>query len=270
MSKKPLLLSTGKFADLVGVSKHTLFFYEEKDIFKPAKVKPNGYRYYSIHQVETFSVITALKDTGMTLEAIHDYLSKRSPKGFSELLDKESAKLQQKIKQLTDLQTAMDEKKTVTLEALEQPLNKIVKETYPKRYFYRTDISDVMNEAAYYSAYQKHYTELKKQFGYLSWLEGLLVPTKDILPEATGYPGYIYTEVMSEEHSNFKVDGGNYLTLYIEGDDHAVYTNLLALLEYAKGNEYTVGDYFFEDLVLDELSIKQYTHYVYKLSLQIK
>lgn len=269
MSEKDVLLSTGQFADLVGVSKHTLFFYDEKDIFKPAKVKPNGYRYYAIHQVETFSVITALKDTGMTLEDIHDYLARRSPKGFSELLEEESSKLLAKIQRLTDLQRAMEEKKTLTLKALEQPLNKISTETYPKRYFHRTEIADVMDSRIYYHAYQKHYTALKEQFGYLSWLEGLLVPTEDIRPDTKSYRGYIYTEVMHEKHSNFQLEGGKYLTLYTQGDDQDVYTSLLSLLKYAKGNGHTVGDYVFEDLVLDELSIKEYDHYVYKLSLQV-
>lgn len=269
MSEKNLLLSTGDFAELVGVSKHTLFYYDEKDIFKPTQVKANGYRYYSIHQVETFSVITSLKDTGMTLEAIHEYLSNRSPRGFYELLEQESNKLSSKIRQLTNLQSAMEEKKITTLKALNQPLNKIAIETYPRRYFYRTEISDVMNPEEYYSAYRTHYTALNKQFGYLSWLEGLLVPTEGILPDIKGYPGYIYTEVPSKETCNFKLESGKYLTIYTEGDDNAVYKRLLALLTYAKENEYDIGTYFFEDLVLDELSIINNEQYVYKLSLQL-
>lgn len=269
MSDKNIFLSTGQFAKLVGVSKHTLFFYDEKGIFQPTEVKPNGYRYYSLRQVETFSVITALKDTGMPLNKIHDYLEHRSPKGFSKLLEEESKKLSKQIQQLSDLKAAMEEKKAVTLKALEQPLNKISTETSPKRYFHRTEIADVMDSRIYYRAYQKHYTALKEQFGYLSWLEGLLVPTEDIRPDAKSYRGYIYTEVVHEEHSNFQLEGGKYLTLYTQGDDHAVYASLFSLLEYAKGNGYTVGDYFFEDLVLDELSIKEFDHYVYKLSLQV-
>ncbi|MCC5890610.1 MAG: MerR family transcriptional regulator [Alkalibacterium sp.] len=269
MSDKPVLLSTGKFADLVGVSKHTLFFYDEKGIFKPIKVKANGYRYYSIRQVETFSVITALKEIGMPLEDIHDYLSSRSPEGFSELLNEEANRLQEKINKLTDLHHVMEEKKTVTQEALNQPLGYFSIESYGDRYFLRTEVANVLNSETYYHAYRKHDNSLIEKTGHLSWLEGLMVPTEGITPGAEHYKGYIYTEVSDRQSSNFQLKGGRYLVHYIQGDDLEVYKGYLSLLDYAKDQGHTIGEYFFEDLVLDELSIKDYDQYVYKLSMQI-
>ena len=44
--------STGEFAKLCKVHKKTLFHYDEIGLFKPEKVMDNGYRYYSIYQLE--------------------------------------------------------------------------------------------------------------------------------------------------------------------------------------------------------------------------
>ena len=54
-------LTTGEFATLVGVTKHTLFHYDKIGIFSPELKRSNEYRYYHIFQVETFYVITSLK-----------------------------------------------------------------------------------------------------------------------------------------------------------------------------------------------------------------
>lgn len=45
MNKK-MYFSTGEFAKLAGVSKHTLFYYDEIGLLSPEiKNKENGYRY---------------------------------------------------------------------------------------------------------------------------------------------------------------------------------------------------------------------------------
>ena len=53
--------STGEFAKLCKVHKKTLFHYDEIGLFKPEKVMNNGYRYYSVYQLEAFNVISTLK-----------------------------------------------------------------------------------------------------------------------------------------------------------------------------------------------------------------
>ena len=46
-------MTTGGFASAMGVSKDTLFHYDDIGLFCPEKVSENGYRYYSIYQMET-------------------------------------------------------------------------------------------------------------------------------------------------------------------------------------------------------------------------
>ena len=55
-------MTTGEFASAMGVSKDTLFHYDDIGLFCPEKVSENGYRYYSIYQMETFDTIRMLRD----------------------------------------------------------------------------------------------------------------------------------------------------------------------------------------------------------------
>ena len=62
----------------MGVTKHTLFHYDEIGLFRPEKKGENGYRYYSMAQIEVFDVIYTLKDLDMPLSEIREYLDRRS------------------------------------------------------------------------------------------------------------------------------------------------------------------------------------------------
>ena len=75
-----LYMTTGEFAALMGVSKHTLFHYDDIGLFSPEYVAENGYRMYSRYQLETLETILMLRDLGMPLKEIRQFLQVRSPK----------------------------------------------------------------------------------------------------------------------------------------------------------------------------------------------
>ena len=56
-----LYFTTGEFARILGVRKHTLFHYDEIGLFSPALKEENGYRYYFVWQMDMFEVIRALQ-----------------------------------------------------------------------------------------------------------------------------------------------------------------------------------------------------------------
>lgn len=69
------LYTTGQFAELCGVKKQTLFHYDEIGLLKPARVDSNGYRRYSHDQYQDYLLISCLKEAGMSLSEIKDYLN---------------------------------------------------------------------------------------------------------------------------------------------------------------------------------------------------
>ena len=70
-----LYFTTGEFAKILGVKKHTLFHYDEIGLFSPVvKDEENNYRYYFVWQMDTFEVIRALQKLGMPLSEIREYM----------------------------------------------------------------------------------------------------------------------------------------------------------------------------------------------------
>ena len=66
--------TTSEFAEICGVTKHTLFHYDDIGILKPEIVSESGYRYYSINQFFTFDIISILKEAEMPLKEIKEYV----------------------------------------------------------------------------------------------------------------------------------------------------------------------------------------------------
>ncbi|MEK4207855.1 MULTISPECIES: MerR family DNA-binding transcriptional regulator [Paenibacillus] len=52
---------TGEFAKLFGIKKDTLFYYDKIKLFQPAGISDNGYRYYTLQQLDTFWAIQSLR-----------------------------------------------------------------------------------------------------------------------------------------------------------------------------------------------------------------
>ena len=73
-------IKTGEFAKLVGVTKHTLFYYDKIGLFSPEIKLENGYRFYSFDQLDVFDVIQTLRELEVSLEEIKGYMNQRSPK----------------------------------------------------------------------------------------------------------------------------------------------------------------------------------------------
>ena len=93
-------MTTGEFASAMGVSKDTLFHYDDIGLFCPEKVSENGYRYYSIYQMETFDTIRMLRDLGMPLKEIRDMLAHRSPERVMHVFAEREQQIDRQIEKL--------------------------------------------------------------------------------------------------------------------------------------------------------------------------
>ena len=65
------MLTIGEFSNICKVSTKTLRYYAEIGLILPDEINPeNGYRYYSINQLEKMLLINRLKDYCFSLEEI--------------------------------------------------------------------------------------------------------------------------------------------------------------------------------------------------------
>ena len=89
-----------EFARLAKTSRKTLQYYDELGLFRPAYVAENGYRCYSLHQLDRLALIAVLRDTGLPLKEIRSYLSCGSGDRLEGLLEAQQAEVERMIAQL--------------------------------------------------------------------------------------------------------------------------------------------------------------------------
>lgn len=67
--------STGELANMFGLTKRTIQYYDLQHILKPAYIDDNQYRMYTEHEVEQLRLILVMKSLGLTLKEIKQMLS---------------------------------------------------------------------------------------------------------------------------------------------------------------------------------------------------
>lgn len=94
------LYSTGEFAKLCGVKKQTLFHYDRIGLLKPTITDERGFRRYSYSQYQDYLIIACLKEAGMPLKEISQYLSTEDEAKRGSVLETCIQQLDEKISYL--------------------------------------------------------------------------------------------------------------------------------------------------------------------------
>lgn len=98
--------TTGEFAKLHHVSKQTLIYYDKINLFKPKLQDPiTGYRYYTLDQMELFTVIHVLKELDLPLKTIKEFLAHRTTANTIHLLESQQENITKKIEHLQKIST---------------------------------------------------------------------------------------------------------------------------------------------------------------------
>lgn len=101
---------------MYGIPSSTLRFYEKEGILPAIDRSSNGRRVYKAQELEWLELVMALKDTGMPLEAIKEYL---------EMYHVGDETLDQRRKTLTDHKQLVEEQLAMTIKHLEKINRKI-------------------------------------------------------------------------------------------------------------------------------------------------
>ncbi len=100
-------ITVSKMAEIHKISRQTLIFYDKINLFRPASVDENGYRYYHYTQIPYLREICFLKSVGVKLEDIKAHIENRSTDSAIELLQRQNDLLSEKIASLTRMQQSV-------------------------------------------------------------------------------------------------------------------------------------------------------------------
>jgi Predicted transcriptional regulators len=97
------MLTISEVAELSGITRSNLLYYDEIDILKPAYRGENNYRLYSYQQLDLLYIIISLRDIGLPLKAIKDYAQNRTPERAQSLFENQISVVDRKIDKLQQL-----------------------------------------------------------------------------------------------------------------------------------------------------------------------
>lgn len=193
MQKELLYFTAGQFAELHHLNKRTLHYYDEIDLFSPAYKGENGYRYYTYRQSVELENILALRELGMSIEEIKNYLKEPDMDRFLRIAEQKIYDIDNQIRRLKKLKTILREKQNALTFCKGIFDGKIEVACRPKEYLLLTpiqakdamaaDMAQIMlhlQTAWEYSSYKTgcgSYISLKKAVqGHFEFYDGIFTP----------------------------------------------------------------------------------------------
>lgn len=269
--KNKQYLTTKEFAELCGVTKHTLFHYDEIGILKPEFVKDNGYRYYSFKQFYLFDMIYMLKQAGSSLSEIKDYIGDYNPNHFLSILKQKEKQLEAEIKKTV----LMRNKILAAIDTTEEALNSVYGVPYIEES--REEYYIVVKMTGYTSG-KEELEKLREHFEYCDELSedselllGAIIEKKDILAEqyqkVAYYSSKIRTYIDSDRLRIKKA--GTYAVVIHKGpytDLHKSYDQIKAFIEESK---MVIDGDSYEDDMLSHLAAVDSNQYVIKIQIPV-
>ncbi|KIL42811.1 MerR family transcriptional regulator [Jeotgalibacillus alimentarius] len=263
-------LTTGQFASLLDVSKDTLHYYDKAGIFSPELVASNGYRYYSIYQADVFIVIQILKELDMPLKEIKQFLTSRSPENLIHLLELKEQALTEKMNELKTMKQVVSDKLSDTKQALRANTYDVLTEHRPAdEYIAVTHTKPLTNDLNIYQSMQLHYRYLEEHGIAPSASEGWMIHVDHVRGNAVEKYDYLYTRVKEQKQANHVITKGTYLIAYHNLGYSRIGDTYHRLLSYADQHQLTLSGYFYEDILLDELSVEGSEKYLVKISVKV-
>lgn len=268
--KQETYLTAGQFAKICGVEKHVLFHYDEIGLFQPIMVNSNGYRYYSYHQYDTFSVITKLKKMGMPLKDIKVYLQQRSPALFLQLLEDKFDEVDSEIEKLLALKRMMVYMKERTLFAVTHEDDDIYVESYPQEILLCSDnLEDVSGRN--FASFMEEYIRFCKQHNVLVQESvGCMIKTDNIRNRDYLNFSYLFMKIEKNIHKNTRVrKKGAYLCAWHKGPYETIRQTYERMLAYASVHQLAIGPYAYEEYLIADIAQKDHTQYVTHIKMDL-
>lgn len=263
---KERYLTTGEFARLAGVTKHTLFHYDDIGLLCPEVKMDNGYRYYTFSQLDIFEVIRTLKELNMPLQEIKVYVDGRTPKSLLALFKKEERIIGERIRRLRQMQKWMEEKSRCICSGIEASPEEVIVRHEEERYMVLEKInsSDEMGwsiEVGHFLEFCEEH-EIKSPYGIgyrqnlSDIMEGRYTSCHTLYQLLPAKPVKVRCEVRP---------AGDYLTAYHKGRWQDIGRTYERIIAYAAREKIKLSEYFYEDFLLDGLAEQREEDYLTKI-----
>ena len=121
-----IIYSTGEFAAYFGIKKDTLLYYDKINLFRPAGIRSNGYRYYTASQIAPFRTLLSMRELNVPINKLLPYFQNPSAKKLSDLTTSQLTKIDEEISKLTQIQLLLKQLTDSVNEGLNAEYGKVL------------------------------------------------------------------------------------------------------------------------------------------------
>lgn len=234
------LYKIGDISKLYNISNDILRYYEKIGLLIPDVRGENGYRYYSESQLWKLNNIRSLRNLGVSLNEIIDFLNTRSIKKTKEMIKFQLKKIDENLRELLKLKEELELKKENIryfehFSDYEIPRIKY----YPKRYILlKNGKFKDENEINLELKKLKRKSEEDNDFIFTESEIGTVIKLEEW--EKGNYSDYIGTFIITNEIKENFLDEGEYLTYFFSGDYINLSKHYKKLKEFIRENNYRV------------------------------
>ncbi|MGI2328693.1 MerR family transcriptional regulator [Planococcus sp. YIM B11945] len=247
-------LSSGEIANICKINKKTLFYYDQINLFKPAVIEANGYRYYTLDQIDQLSKIKALQSVGFSLAEIKQQMEGKELSEGLKMLHQQKQKIEEKANELLAVKEMLGQK-ILELEHYNQiGIHRIFKKEYSEQWLHVDELLSQTNSVTNFLLDGHHF--------------GIILTVTDGLTENTKVTKY--QQVADVKVANFKKEKGSYAGLYFTSDEHHILANALQALAMLKNNGHSISGYaYVKDIASDFVNF-QNGEIPFQITMQVK
>lgn len=266
-----IFLKTGEFAAFCNTTKDTLFHYDAIGLLKPVRTAANGYRYYSLNQIYMFDLITTLKELGLSLEQIKNYMDVRGTEAFVELLKEQDKRLKAKIEQLMRRRRLLRNTLRQTREAFAVEENVITFEEMAEEYFIISDPIKDMAEKELFAVVTRHWDYCARHNAYDDFVTGEIIAYENILNgsfASSCFSSYIDKKIKSR-YLRVK-PAGRYAVKYIRSSYYALQGEYRKFCAELAGMGLAPGGDIYQNDITNYLSERYADDYLMRIEVLVK
>lgn len=265
-------LTISQFAKIYNINKKTLLYYDEINLFKPLLVKSNGYRFYTMYQTTTFEVILVLKQLGMPLKEIKEYIDKRSKDELYLILKKHKTNIENQLKELNRITSIINNKINIIEKYKFISENCIFIEDMEEEYLILSKNIKDKNETIAITHMCEHMSYSYTNKFYKGYGIGAMIHILELFNNDYTNYSYYYTKLDKKpKTADFHIkEKGKYLIAYYKGHWKTFPDFYKEILQYAKNNNLKLYGYSYEEAIFDESSEKSFETYLTKFMIKIK
>lgn len=265
-------LTTGEFAKLCKVNKQTLFYYDQIGLLSPLWKNEKGYRYYSIHQIELFFVIDLLKDLGMSLNDIQQYMNNKSPESFLSLMYQQKQEIVKKRQEIEMKEKMIDAKIAIMEEASHLDFQQMTLKQLPEATLYLSRNIENITDEEFVEVISDFINELNISQLDSGYPIGGITKREHVMKGEFSNYSYLYIEQPHPKvgYPYFQAVKGDFLIGYHIGDEKTLHKTYKRLFSEMERLNLALGEYVFEEYIYDTVVMNYKEHYVTKIMIQVE